>query len=501
MFAERALIIDEEPESIKRLSLSLKKMGFFVEEESNPRSVLKRLKNGSCEFDIIFIEQKTPLIDGIDILKELHASECNSCVIFMTEKPDLKTIVSVMQEGAFSFLIKPIENNQLKEVVKKGLENRQAFFQILEMDRQLKESNDQLKRQRENLKKEKSSLRIINQELNLLNQLSLQINSTLDAHKMLDKVVNGNHCKLNDLVEHDIVTFLYFLGEDAFFKIHSAFLSPDGDMVKRLKETSIQEYSHYTGEKLLADDVHTEVRKGKAPNGRNNGTAEVALDKGMYIPLNVADSVLGIMGLIGIQNIGEKRGRLISTMANQVALALKNATEHKRVQELAITDELTGLYNRRAFQNVLDRELRRSKRYKKPLSLIMLDIDGFKEINDKFGHRAGDGVLRSLALNLQKAIREIDFLARYGGDEFAVILPETEAKQAAVLAERLKKTIKNYTIDAGGSLCNITMSMGVADVSANMGSDDDLISRADKVLYMSKENGGDSVEVLWNAQQ
>jgi diguanylate cyclase (GGDEF)-like protein len=186
-------------------------------------------------------------------------------------------------------------------------------------------------------------------------------------------------------------------------------------------------------------------------------------------------------------------------MANQVALALKNATEHKRVQELAITDELTGLYNRRAFHKALDKELRRSKRYKKPLSLIMLDIDGFKAINDKFGHQAGDGVLRSLALNLQRAIREIDFLARYGGDEFAVILPETEAKQAAVLAERLKKTVKNYTIDAGGSLCNITLSMGVADISASVGSEDDLISRADSVLYMSKENGGDSVEVLCKA--
>ncbi|MCK5011562.1 MAG: GGDEF domain-containing protein, partial [Deltaproteobacteria bacterium] len=214
---------------------------------------------------------------------------------------------------------------------------------------------------------------------------------------------------------------------------------------------------------------------------------------------NVADDVLGIMGLVGVQKISENRGRLISTMANQVALALKNATEHKRVQELAITDELTGLYNRRAFQKALDKELRRSKRYKKPLSLIMLDIDGFKEINDKFGHQAGDGVLRSLALNLQRAIREIDFLARYGGDEFAVILPETEAKQAAVLAERLKKTVKNYTVDAGGSLCNITLSIGVADVSASVDSEDDLISRADRVLYISKENGGDSVEVLCNA--
>ncbi|MCK5255639.1 MAG: diguanylate cyclase [Deltaproteobacteria bacterium] len=499
MVAERAFVIDKEPQSVKRLSFSLKKMGFFVEEESDPRSALEKLQNGDVEFDIVFIEQKMPTISGIEILRDLQSSNCKSCVIFMTKKPDFKTIVSVMQEGAFSFLEKPIDYKQLGDVVKKGLENRQAFFQILEMGDQLKKSNSKLKRQSEKLKKEKTSLKRINQELKLLNQLSLQINSTLDAHKMLDKVIHSNHIKLNEIVKHDIVTFFYFLGEDAFLKIHSSAFTPGSDVVKQLRHASIKEYSHYTGEKLLADDVHTEVIKGKALRGKKNKKSTVARDKSIYIPLNVADDVLGIMGLVGVQKISENRGRLISTMANQVALALKNATEHKRVQELAITDELTGLYNRRAFQKALDKELRRSKRYKKPLSLIMLDIDGFKEINDKFGHQAGDGVLRSLALNLQRAIREIDFLARYGGDEFAVILPETKAEEAVVLAERLKKTEKNCPISTGGSHRNITLSIGVADISECMNSEDELISQADRVLYLSKENGGDTVEVLGNA--
>ncbi len=499
MAMERAFIIDKELQSIKKLSFSLEKMGFHVEEEHDPQSALRKLQKGNCEYDIIFVEQKMPTIGGVDILRELQASDCKSCVIFMTKKPDLKTIVSVMQEGAFSFLKKPINYDQLEDVVKKGLENRQAFFQILEMDNQLKKSNSKLKRQSEHLKKEKTSLRIINNELNLLNQLSLQINSTLDAHKMLDKVVHGSNCKLNKLVEHDIVTFFYFLGEDAFLKIYSPAFSPGTDMIERLRDASIKEYSHYTGEKLLAGDIHAEVVKGKTLKGKKNKKSSVAIEKSIYIPLNVADNMLGIMGLIGVQRLSENRRRLISTMANQVALALKNATEHKKVQELAITDELTGLYNRRAFQRALDRELRRSKRYKKPLSLIMLDIDDFKEINDKFGHQVGDGVLRSLAVNLQRAIREIDFLARYGGDEFAVILPETKAKEAAVLAERLKKTVKNYPIVAGGSRCKITLSMGVADISESTDSEDELISRADRVLYMSKGNGGDSVEVLCSA--
>jgi len=247
MVAERAFIIDKEPKSIRSLSFSLKKMGFFVEEESDPRSALEKLQNGDVEFDIVFIEQKMPTVSGIEILRDLQSSNCKSCVIFMTKKPDFKTIVSVMQEGAFSFLEKPIDYKQLGDVVKKGLENRQAFFQILGMGDQLKKFNSKLKKQSEKLKKEKISLKRINQELKLLNQLSLQINSTLDAHKMLDKVIHSNHIKLNELVEHDIVTFFYFLGEDAFLKIHSPSFSPVSDIIEKLKSDSIREYSSYAG--------------------------------------------------------------------------------------------------------------------------------------------------------------------------------------------------------------------------------------------------------------
>jgi diguanylate cyclase (GGDEF)-like protein len=229
----------------------------------------------------------------------------------------------------------------------------------------------------------------------------------------------------------------------------------------------------------------------------NNKIRLITPDKKIHIPLEVANNVLGIMGLFGIQKLNKNHTMFISTMANQVALALNNAMEHQRIQELAITDDLTGLYNRRAFHNALNKELRRSKRYLKPLSLIMLDIDGFKAINDSLGHQVGDDVLKSLAIYLQGTIRETDILARYGGDEFAIILPETKAGEAAVLAERLKNMVKNYSFKAGGSFHTVTLSMGVADISNGiMDSEDELISRADRVLYMSKGHGGDLVEVL-----
>jgi diguanylate cyclase (GGDEF)-like protein len=495
---ERALIIDSELKNIKKLSHSLKKMGFWVEEESNPTAALDKIHNGSGDFDMVFIEQRMPTISGIDILRDIQASNCKSCVIFMTETPDLNTIVSVMQEGAFSFLKKPIDYKQLKDIIRKGLENRRALFQILEMDDQLKKSNSTLKKQSEKLKKEKRSLKEINQELHLLNQLSLQINSTLDAHRMLDKVA---HSKFNELIAHDIVTFFYFLGEDVFFKIYSPTLSLHSTVVEKLKTDSIKEYTLSTGKSLHRSTVHTKVIKRKVLKSTKAKQSPATHDKKIFIPLKVANNVLGMMGLVGVHKLSRNHRKLISTMANQIALSLKNLTEHQRIQELAITDELTGLHNRRAFQKALDRELRRSRRYQKSLSLIMLDVDGFKGINDTFGHQEGDNVLKFLAAYLQGAVRDIDFVARYGGDEFAVILPETKAKEAAILAERLKRMIKDCPFAIAGSHQTITLSAGVTDISNEIiDNERTLVNRADKVLYLSKEQGGDSVEVLCNRQ-
>lgn len=498
MLTARALIIDNESKSTRNLSFFLKKMGFVVEEETDPFRALEKLHNGDSEYDIILIEQNLPILSGINILKDLQSFNCKSCVIFMTETPELNTVVSLLQEGAFSFLEKPIDYNNLEIVVKKGLENRKAFFEIVEMSDNLRTTNVKLKKQREKLKKEKTSLKQINQELNVLNQLSLQINSTLDIHKMVDKIA---HSKLNELIDHGILTFFYFIEDNTFLKIYSPAFSLSNDVIKRLINNSIDEYNKHTGQKLSPDNIHTEVIKGRAGGKPDNKIRIITPEKKIYIPLEVANNVLGIMGLMGTKTLGKNQLRFLSTMSNQVALALKNGVEHQKVQELAITDELTGLHNRRAFHDALDRELQRSKRYQKSLSLIMLDIDGFKGINDAFGHQVGDDVLKSLAVRLQGAVRETDLLARYGGDEFAIILPETKAGEAVISAERLKNTVKNYSFKAEGTHHSVTLSIGIADVTnGSTDSRHELINRADSLLYTSKGHGGNSVKVSCNSK-
>ena len=124
MSTERALIIDNELGNRTALSKLLKKMGFFVEEEADSHRALEKIRTGSEDFDIIFIEQSMPVMSGLEILREIQPLNCKSCVIFMTENPDLQTIVSTMQEGAFSFIKKPIDRHQLEDTVQKGMENR-----------------------------------------------------------------------------------------------------------------------------------------------------------------------------------------------------------------------------------------------------------------------------------------------------------------------------------------------------------------------------------------
>lgn len=160
-------------------------------------------------------------------------------------------------------------------------------------------------------------------------------------------------------------------------------------------------------------------------------------------------------------------------------------------EEEASTDHLTGLANRRRFERQLEREVSRTLRYNRPFCLLMLDIDNFKEVNDTHGHEAGDEAIRHLALTLQAGTRGIDLAARIGGEEFAVILPETDLEGGIDVAERLRTAIRKTEIPSVG---NITASFGVAEFPLNAATGRELRSAADAALYEAKHKGRDRVE-------
>lgn len=168
------------------------------------------------------------------------------------------------------------------------------------------------------------------------------------------------------------------------------------------------------------------------------------------------------------------------------------------MEALAVTDPLSGLFNRRRFADVLRREFALTKRYKNELSCILLDLDLFKRINDRYGHEAGDTVLQEVSRAIVEGLREVDVPARYGGEEFVILLPHTNRANASIVAERLRKRIADIKFQFETDSVQVTASFGVASVSDTLGPDDAdrLVKRADQALYHAKAQGRDCV-VVW----
>jgi two-component system, cell cycle response regulator len=182
---------------------------------------------------------------------------------------------------------------------------------------------------------------------------------------------------------------------------------------------------------------------------------------------------------------------LIAAKKRAEDLAEQLSEANSKLQDMANIDGLTQINNRRVFQNLIAREFYRANRYGHPLSCIMIDLDHFKLINDREGHLVGDHVLRGVAELLQASLRKSDFLARYGGEEFVAILPEADQKAATIIAEKLRKSIENYSFDIENRKIQVSISLGVATFSRDLhfADDEELIERADSNLYHAKRHG------------
>src|SRR5215208_6618008 len=187
---------------------------------------------------------------------------------------------------------------------------------------------------------------------------------------------------------------------------------------------------------------------------------------------------------------------LLEYLAGQAVVSIENASLHETVERQAVTDELTGLANVRAFMSTLDREIERRRRFEHPVGLVLIDLDDFKRVNDTYGHQQGDEVLAHVAWVLRDASRDLDTVARYGGEELAVVLPQTDASGAAKLAERMRHAIESLhvpRVDGSGTI-DVTASFGVASVPDNAHDRNELIAAADAALYAAKAAGKNRVE-------
>jgi diguanylate cyclase (GGDEF)-like protein len=188
--------------------------------------------------------------------------------------------------------------------------------------------------------------------------------------------------------------------------------------------------------------------------------------------------------------------QLEKEVVEQIKESTSALIEQKEESERrAIMDQLTGAFNRRYFETRLEEELNLAKRFRNSMCLIMFDIDFFKKVNDTYGHQAGDAVLQEVVVAAKSCLSSADFLCRYGGEEFAVILSETKISEAIDIAERIRKAVEEHTFYSGETLINITISLGIAEYPEHAILKEAIIAKADGALYTAKRSGRNNTKI------
>ncbi|MCL4542502.1 MAG: diguanylate cyclase [Deltaproteobacteria bacterium] len=232
-----------------------------------------------------------------------------------------------------------------------------------------------------------------------------------------------------------------------------------------------------------------------------NGGTEKLVDYGFcevfpkdiaWLPLYIGDVNIGVLTVSSIYGFNKEDISFLEHVAKELSIALDNARLHETLKELSITDELTGLYNRRKLNEILEIEFDRAKRYNNNLSILFIDIDYFKSINDFYGHKVGDVVLAKLGSLLNENTRSVDTAARYGGEEFVIILPQTDFKNAVYTAKKIKKIIQDLKFTQIDR--EITVSIGIASLpDEDIKSAEDILKTADDSLYKAKSSGRNKI--------
>jgi diguanylate cyclase (GGDEF)-like protein len=253
-------------------------------------------------------------------------------------------------------------------------------------------------------------------------------------------------------------------------------------------------------ERLLAATAPVVVNRPTHPEFFREGTPVGANTKTLAcVPLIFRQQPIGILYVdnFTIRTFTGHELHALAVLADFAAAAINHAKIHEATKELARTDGLTGLFNHRYFHDRMSTEIARAHRYQRPLVLMMIDVDNFKQVNDRHGHPAGDRVLKKIAAIVRESVREMDVACRYGGEEFSVILPETEIEGAVRVAERIRTQVEALTpglIDPQ-TATGATVSIGIAPYATGARTADELITKSDEALYLAKSQGKNRVVV------
>jgi diguanylate cyclase (GGDEF)-like protein len=433
---EKILLADDDAQMLAMLSEFLRGLGYAVSAVPDGWQAMEALK--ATEFHLAVLDLKLPGYSGLDLLSYVKANAPRTEVILFTGHGGVDSAIQALRLGAYDYLLKAdLRLVEFQAVVSRALERRR----LAQSNRRIGEALavpltwEQLFHGLLNMIWETLPLDVLGIEFQGARQ-----ELSLEAYRRHPSIANEN--------------FLDFKG---------------------WLQTRFNQECQETPEGTAAAEAPL-----KQP------VAEMLCEKAQ-----VDDVLAVIAGGRGAPFTPEEQ-ELFHIFVLQGEAALKNLVLFEEVKSLAIRDGLTGLYNYRHFWEMLVHEVELSRRYGKPLSMLFLDLDNFKVINDTLGHPQGDVVLKTLATYLKSAVRHADVVCRYGGEEFVLLLPHTAPGQAMLLAERLRQKISELTIPLPNRDLQFTVSIGVAGLTDNM-TGADLLDTADAALYRAKEAGRNKV--------
>lgn len=330
------------------------------------------------------------------------------------------------------------------------------------------------------------------EELSIFNEIGKTLTSTLDIKEILNIIM----LKIGELLKPDDWSLLLVDEEsgDLYFEI---VVGEKADKIKNVRikmSEGIAGLVAAKGEKLVIPDVSKDERFSHAIDLVSGFETRSVV----CVPLKCKGKILGVIELInkiGKTTFSEEDLFVLTTLADYAAIALENAHFLQKVRELTIIDDVTKLYNSRFMNDYLDLEIRRSQRYSLDLSIIFLDLDYFKRVNDTYGHLIGTRLLQEVANSISSCLRNVDIAVRYGGDEFVIILPSTSKNDAVRIAERIRACLTNTVfLQSQGLKIRQTASFGVASFPTDANSELDLIRLADKAMYHIKNSSRDGIE-------
>ena len=335
-------------------------------------------------------------------------------------------------------------------------------------------------------------LRTTAKRLAILTDVVKTANSILEPSKVIELVME----KIRELVPSEAWSLLMVDEETGELAFEAALGAKGQDLsAYRLKMgEGVAGWVAKKGKPAIVNDTARDRRC----TARYDAWTQFATRSILCAPLVSRGRTIGVLEIIN-----KRDGRftssdldLVLTLVVPCAIALENAILFQKTEQLTITDDLTKLFNSRYLNLYLSREIKRCKRHGIPLSIIFLDLDGFKGINDQYGHLAGSGTLTEVGSILAEGVRESDILARYGGDEFVAVLPETPSEGALVIAERLRLSIQeNHFLKSLGLAARISASFGIASYPDHDLTPEALIQKADQAMYRVKEKDKNGIEV------